>query len=88
MENSQELDEIKMKLDIIIQELKSKKIDILNDWITEVDAKKIFNRGTTWWWDKRVSGELTYSKLNNTVYYKREDLINLLEKNKVEAFKQ
>ncbi len=51
-----------------------------DDYITEDDAKKMYPRGTTWFWNKRKSGELQFYKLGQTVYYKRADLLNLISK--------
>ena len=51
---------------------------VTDDFLTEDKAKEIFPRGSTWFWNKRKSGELPFSKVGQTVYYKREDLLKLI----------
>ena len=54
------------------------KSQCLSEYISEKDAKAEFNRKTTWFWNQRNSGKLLYKKLGGTVYYLKEDLLNLL----------
>lgn len=50
----------------------------LDEFISEKDAKVEFNRKTTWFWNQRNSGRLKSKKLGSTVYYLKQDLLNLL----------
>ena len=52
----------------------------LEDFISELDAKKLFVRGTTWFWTLRQQG-LPFTRLGNQVYYKKSDLYEYLDSN-------
>jgi len=56
----------------------SKSSTCLDEYISEKDAKVEFNRKTTWFWNQRNNGKLSYKKLGGTVYYLKQDLLNLL----------
>lgn len=56
-------------------------------WITEKEAQRLTGKKATTLWKMRTSGELTFTKLNNRVYYDKENILSLLEKNKRDAFK-
>jgi len=76
-----ELKNINQKIEEIhqvITEGSSPKSQCLNEFISEKDAKIEFNRKTTWFWNQRNSGRLAYKKLGGTVYYLKQDLLNLL----------
>ncbi len=76
----QMLDEIKQ----LIFDLKSQKSpsnnnsEVLGEFISEKDARNLLDRKTTWFYEQRRSGRLPYSKVGSKVYYKREDLFNLM----------
>lgn len=57
-----------------------------NKWIPEKEAQRLTGKKATTLWKMRTSGELTFTKLNNRVYYDLESILALLEKNKREAF--
>jgi hypothetical protein len=67
------------KLRDIERQLSEKKHK-MNEYISEADAKKMFDKKTTWFWERRRAGELPYTKVGSQVYYKRKDLIQYLEK--------
>jgi tryptophan synthase beta subunit len=77
------LDEIKQ----LISDLKSNKNEssekpqVLGEFISEKDARNLIGRKTTWFYEQRRSGKLPYSKVGSKVYYKRDDLFNLLTNN-------
>ena len=50
----------------------------VNDYVSERDAKEMLKRGTTWFWEKRNQG-LPFFKLGAEVYYKRSDLLTLIQ---------
>ena len=51
----------------------------VNDYVSELEAKKLLLRGTTWFWERRRSGELPYTKLGGQVFYLMKDLVKYLE---------
>jgi hypothetical protein len=50
----------------------------VDDYVSERDAKKMLKRGTTWFWEKRNQG-LPWFKLGAEVYYKKSDLLTLIQ---------
>ena len=50
-----------------------------DDYVSELEAKKLLGRGTTWFWERRRSGELPYTKLGGQVFFLMKDLIKYLE---------
>ncbi len=52
----------------------------LGEYISETEAKKLLNKKTTWFWNMRKSELLPFSKIGNTVYYKKQDILELLNK--------
>jgi hypothetical protein len=63
-----------------LEELKAKfgdKID--NDYITEKEARTIFQRKSTWFWQMRKEGKLPFSKIGKTIYYSKAEIKNLFE---------
>lgn len=76
------LNELIKKQDQILQ-LLTNKTESLSEYITEEEAKSIINRGSTWFWNQRKAGFLDYRKVGQTVYYKRESIINIVTGNKL-----
>lgn len=65
-----------------MKELLQEKVDAFQKpWLTEQEAKELLGKGTTWFWERRNSGELPYQKVGKTVHYKRSDLMALLKEN-------
>ncbi len=60
------------------------KREVLNEYISEKDAIKEFERKTTWFWNQRKSGRLPFKKLGSKVFYLKTDLHNLLNKESYE----
>ena len=50
-----------------------------DDYVSELEAKKLLGRGTTWFWERRRAGDLHYTKLGGQVYYLKSDLVKYLE---------
>jgi hypothetical protein len=72
-----------------IRELKTAVANITSDrggglgtWIAEKEAKELLDKGTTWFWNKRQSGELSGKKAGNQWYYKKGDILNFIENGK------
>ncbi len=55
--------------------------DSIGDYIMEKEAKKLLGRKTTWFWKMRSSGQLPFSKIGNKVFYRKTDILNVLERN-------
>jgi hypothetical protein len=55
----------------------------VGDYISEVQAKKLLKKKTTWFWNKRTCGELPFTKVGNTIYYSKADIQKLFDKNKI-----
>lgn len=77
MLNKQQIRRILKKLKDIEDKLNKPKS--LDDYVSEFEAKKLLGRGTTWFWERRTSGELPYTKLGGQVYYLKIDLVKYLE---------
>ena len=70
------------KQDQILDLLKNHKPSLESDFITESEAKEIFKRKSTWFWQMRKSGILPFSKIGKSIYYSRNDLNKLLNDSK------
>lgn len=57
----------------------------LSGWISEADAMKLIGKKTTWFWKRRTSRELPFTKVGGKVYYAIADLNQYLERNKRSA---
>lgn len=53
--------------------------DPLGDFISEVEAKKLLSKKTTWFWKMRTSGLLPASKVGGRNYYRKQDIQKLLD---------
>ena len=51
----------------------------INGYISEDDASKKLGRSKTWFWRKRTEGLIPFKKMGSKVYYKNEDLFNLIK---------
>ena len=81
MKNSFKINEILEKLKNIETKLEKqldKKLESVDDFIPEREAKKLLTRGTTWFWEQRKKG-LPFFKLGAEVYYKKLDLLILMK---------
>jgi hypothetical protein len=72
-----------------IKENQEKIIDLLNSkenrkkgFVTEKEAKLLFNRKSTWFWQMRKNGILPFSKIGKSIYYSTNDIDSLIENNK------
>ena len=53
-----------------------------NDYMTEKQAREIFQRQATWFWQMRKEGKLPFSKIGKTIYYSKSDIKFLFEQGK------
>jgi len=67
------------KLSEVLNQDKGQEHSVLGDYITEKEAKDLLSKGTTWFWNKRQSGELTGRKAGNQWYYRKSDILNFIE---------
>lgn len=51
----------------------------LGEFVTEKEAKAALSKGTTWFWNKRKAGELKGRKAGNQWYYKKSEILKLIE---------
>ena len=78
MKNNFKINEILEKLKNIEQKLE-KPLSV-EDFISELQARKLLTRGSTWFWEQRKKGLPSY-KLGAEVYYKKSDLLILIKSN-------
>lgn len=62
------------KQDKILNLLQSKPENPLNGFITERKAMELLNKKTTWFWQMRKTGRLSFKKIGKTVYYPMEQI--------------
>lgn len=60
----------------------------LDDYLSEKEAIRLLGRGPTWLWAERRKGKLPFTKVGNSIRYKRSDLIAYLEAHRVERFEK
>ena len=73
---------MKKKIKNLERLFNQKKEASLEDYVSEQNAKKLLNRGTTWFWELRKSG-FPHTKVGGQVYYLKSDLVSYLESNKI-----
>jgi hypothetical protein len=79
--SSEVLDEIKNTQLKILSLFEASQKDDLADYITESQAKELLKKKATWFWQMRKSGQLQYSKIGKAIYYSKNDIVKLFEKN-------
>lgn len=77
----EKMDELLRKVDNLNNLFSNNKPEknALGDNIPEKQAKELLGKGTTWFWNKRKSGELSGRKAGNQWYYKRSEILNFIE---------
>ena len=77
----EKLEDLMQKVDKISQAIVQARPEknALGDFISEKQAKEILSKGTTWFWNKRKSGELTGRKAGNQWYYRKSDIQRFIE---------
>ena len=78
------MDELLEKVEMLTQKLNNltAQSNGLGDYISEKEAKELLDKGTTWFWNKRQSKELSAKKAGNTLYYKKSDILKFIENGK------
>jgi len=57
----------------------SKETETIGDYIPESQAKRLLGRKTTWFWNLRKSGKLTFSKVGNKIFYSKANILKFME---------
>lgn len=75
------MDELMQKVDKLCETSCNSKHDkgVLDGYVTEKEAKELLSKGTTWFYNKRISGELVGSKAGNQWYYQKSEIIKFIE---------
>lgn len=73
------LDTLVAKQDRILELLETRNDATLNGFVTEKQAMGIVNKKATWFWQMRKTGQLSFKKIGQTIYYSKEDLNSLLQ---------
>jgi excisionase family DNA binding protein len=60
----------------------------LDGWISEKEAEQLLGIKYGALYKLRMSGELSFSKVGGKVFIQREEIIRLIEKNKVKSYKK
>lgn len=83
------LDSLSEKVNKILEHIEnSPERNQVGDYITEPEAQKLLGgRKTTWFWNLRTRGLLSFAKVGNKVFYSRRDIEALLERSKVQSIK-
>jgi hypothetical protein len=79
------LAKISEKQDLIIAILEDSRKKKLNGYINEMEARSLFNKKATWFWQKRREGLLPFSRIGRTIYYSMEDLERILKESKTKS---
>jgi len=72
------LTQIAEKQDKILAMLQKDSQGLHPDFITEAQAKELFKRKSTWFWQMRKTGVLPFSKIGKSIYYSTADLKKVL----------
>ena len=56
-------------------------------WMQEQEVAKFLGRTKKWVWRKRKDGFLNFSKVGRATYYRRAEVIALLDRNEVKRFR-
>jgi hypothetical protein len=74
-------DELSNKINFIFQNLKPGKAQ-LEDYYSEKEVREILDKKSTAMWELEKSGKLPCYKVGKKKFYKKTDLIDLIEKSK------
>lgn len=77
-----DLQNLKEELLNSIKELLSQVQYNKKTWLRNADVQKMLGLSSSGLQNLRISGVLPYSKINGTIFYLKQDIENLLEKNK------
>lgn len=53
---------------------------IKSKYVSEEEARKLFKRSATWFWQKRKAGEIDFHKVGKSTYYSIDDLKTFFKK--------
>jgi hypothetical protein len=61
--------------------------EMIGDYISEEQAKKILGRKNTWFWTLRAKGLIGFTKVGRKVFYPKKEIEALLDGNLRKSFK-
>jgi len=81
--------ELKEKIDKILNYLEKStpQTEQIGKWIPEKKAQELTGKKATTLWKMRMDGRLTFTKINNKVFYDKDSILALMDKNAKQAFK-
>ncbi|MEI6766783.1 MAG: hypothetical protein WCM76_14225 [Bacteroidota bacterium] len=81
-EKMDELMEMMKKMQTFLHQGNKQEQGALDDYILEKDAKVLLQKGTTWFWNKRRSKEISGKKAGNQWYYLKSEILKFIENGK------
>ena len=72
----------------LLESLSTQKSQSSSDfkYISEEEAKNLLGKKATWFWQQRTQGKISYSKVGNSIFYKRTEIEKLFDDNLFEKF--
>jgi hypothetical protein len=77
-----------LALDEIKKELNPAPSSLVEVWLSEEEARKLINRGRTWFYRKRKDGSLTHTYVGSEPRYLRESILSFIERNRKDAYRK
>ena len=74
------IEEIKENQQKILEHLENSNEDEFEAFVKEMKAKRILGKEKSWFSEKRKTGELRFAKVGGTVWYQKEDILQLFNK--------
>ena len=63
--------------------MKTARVEIQKLWLSQAEAARYLGVSKDWLKDRRLEGELHYSKVGNTIFYIKMEIDSLVKKNAV-----
>ena len=83
----EDLEIFKLELFKEINDIFKDKSPVMNEWIKTKDVRKILGLSLGTLQNLRINGTLAYSKIGGLMFYRRSDIVKLLESNYIKATK-
>ncbi|HWZ23118.1 MAG TPA: hypothetical protein VNW06_10720 [Cytophagaceae bacterium] len=73
----------------MLEEMTGYKSDgMVGDYVSEEHAKTMLGRKSTWFWMMRNKGLISFTKVGRKTFYKKQELLSLLEDNSKSAYRK
>jgi hypothetical protein len=72
-------------LEQIKKTVESQNTASIKKWLKSTEVRKLLNISPGTLQNLRINGTLAYTKIGGTIYYENQDIVKLLEHNKVSA---